>query len=195
MGLGKINTKWIKGSVAVILAVFLLLVWLWAEDAEAETVMEVGPAIVSDKFTHTITFILQERFKDGKYALAIGHIGEQDTRVGKIDRVTFVGAERIIKPNFGNFLDKIHLSIGAYYFNDVNLISSSHLNLRLALDYQLTERLTLKLSHFSNGGSGEGLEVNRPCYCPKGAQCKPCPVPKRNQANLGYDALLVTWRF
>lgn len=194
--------KRIKGSIWVLILLLLFFYWLSRKADAAETYLELGPSIVSNQFSDSFTLILQERWA-GKYALALGYISEQtiDTCPELLDRPDcrwtvqeqlLVGAERIVSGNFDRWrwLNRISFSVGPYWFQNANRISSCHLNVRLALDLRLTDRWSIKASHFSNAGSCKEMTLVNPNDT---RFAKPIPITFR--FNVGQDAILITGRF
>jgi hypothetical protein len=184
----RIDTKYVSGSAFVIGVLLLLLIWLGSE-ARSETVFEIGPSFVSYENTEALTVVLQERFGEGKYAVGLGYVDDQklDT-CGRPDcqwnvgSQLFVGVERLVTPSFGNFLDNVTIGVGAYWFQSKSRISTANLNVRLTVEVDITDRIFVVLSHFSNGGTGEVVKLTNEnflvpvsCECPAGAICKPCP--------------------
>ena len=50
-------------------------------------------------------------------------------------------------------------SIGLYYVDDRNRVSSFYWDTRSALEYSVTRNLASKFSHLSNGGTGSTITV------------------------------------
>lgn len=167
------------------------LIWfsllLLAFTADAETRFEIGANFASGEFTKSATFIVQERF--GKYGLSFGYIGSQtiegcgnhprrEACIFPSQEQFIVGAERIF-----NLFGQVNFRLGPYWFSGVNRISSARLNGRLALEYDFG-RMSVMLSHFSNGGTGDVIEIENP----------PGTVHK-GRFNMGLDGIFVTGKF
>lgn len=194
--------KRIKGSIWIIILLLLFFLWLPKEVDAAETYIEFGPSIVSNEYSDSFTLILQERWA-GKYALALGYISPQtiDTCSELPDRPDcqwllqdqlMVGAERIITGNFDRWiwLNRVSFSVGPYWFQNANRVSSCNFNVRLALDLRLTHRWSIKASHFSNAGSCKPITLVNPNDTRGFA-----PIPITFKFNVGQDAILITGKF
>lgn len=194
--------KRIKGSIWVLILLLLFFYWLSREADAAETYIELGASIVSNEYSDSFTLILQERWAS-KYAVAVGYINSQtiDTCPNQPDRPDckwrlqeqlLVGAERIVTGNFDRWrwLNRISFSVGPYWFQNANRVSSCNFNVRLALDLRLTDRWSIKISHFSNAGSCKAITLVNP-----NDTRGPEPVPITFKFNVGQDALLITGRF
>lgn len=210
----KIKVGYITGSLYVILAIVLILLFLSKEAKGAETYIEIGPSIISYQFSNSFTFILQERWNN-KYAVALGIISEQHFNtcpksldrpdcVWDIKQQLLVGAERIIQGNFETltWLNRVSFSVGPYWFQRSTRISSCNFNIRLGLDVKLWNRASIKFSHFSHGGTCDDITLENPNdtrfldpECLHHKLCNTKPIPITGDYNLGQDALLFTWRF
>jgi hypothetical protein len=173
----------IKGSIYVLAFIGLFSLAL-CHEAEAETRFELGTSNVSGEWSGGHVLMIQERITP-KYAIGFGHITEQNFNTcGRpgcewtVQEQLFLGIERLVP------YKKFTLSIGPYYFQTKNRVSSTKFNARLALEYQINYRWAVKLSHFSNAGSGPVIKLR----ADDGTLLK-----QRN--NLGQDALLITYRF
>ncbi len=182
----------IKGSVWVglFLALFILVL---CSESQAETTIEIGPSNVGYRWTDSATIMIQEVWQD-KYALGLGYISPQNLNTcgrpdckWEIQEQIMVGAERIVR------YKRLSLSIGPYWFQNPSRISSSNFNVRLTLGVDITDRLYVKLSHFSNAGSGR-----KRCFLNNFWKNDRDGVDKEwlcGNYNMGQDAILVGWRF
>lgn len=196
----KKHGKWKKGTITVLIFVCLLFVFLFRE-ARSETVVQAGASVVQGNFTQAPVLIIQERFADDKYALALGYIGSQTAEGHDVQEQLIVGAERLIRGNFDEWtwFNRVTLSVGAYWFSSETVVSSARLNARLGLTVDITPRFAVMISHFSNAGTGEKIPIatsgKRIC-----AQDRTYCYTETNEVfqgpfNKGQDALLLQWRF
>jgi len=194
-----------------VLAFILLWFFFLSKEAKPETVIEFGPSILKNEHTESFTLIVQERWA-GKYAISIGYISSQHFNacgnhpttkscVWELQEQLLVGAERIVTGNFNTaWLNRLSLSIGPYWIQNKNRVSSSNFLIRLGLDIRLWDRASIKISHFSNGGSGEEITIGNPNLMvpdPDDPRLikRTIPVQHTGRFNVGQDALLFTWRF
>lgn len=133
--------------------IIILLGLLSFNIVEAQTRLEMGPAILSEELSDGISVLLVERFS-GKYDIGIGFIGEQfvDT-CGRIDcqfdirENIFIFGQRIFK------YKKVEFGIGFALFQNTNRALGCKGTLPLMLAYRLSDRFYLLYRHFSNAGS------------------------------------------
>ncbi len=200
----KIKGKYIAGSLYVIATLIFIFAFLFNEAEGAETWGEIGPSIISNQYSNSFTLILQERWNN-KYAISLGYISEQHFNtcpelanrpdcIWDVRSQLMIGAERLIHGNFDSkwlqWMNRLTFSIGPYWFQNKNRITSCHFNIRLALDVRIADRISAKVGHFSHGGAcGEITLVN-----PNDTR-GPEPIPIIGDWNLGQDAILFTWRF
>lgn len=165
-------------------AVSGLLLGLLCSAAGADVVIEVGPNFVGGKSTDSVTLMLQNRWQN-KWIASIGYITQQSVDTcgrpdceWEIDGQWMAGGERLFTWR------RISFGVGLYYIEDVHRISSTRINGRLSLEYAATEHIAIKLSHISNAGIGEEIEICNElwCYPPK-------------KYNPGIDALMLVWKF
>ena len=165
-------------------AILGLLLGLLCSTAGANVVIEVGPNFVSGKSTESVTLILQHRWQN-KWIASIGRITRQSLDTcgrpdceWEIDGQWMAGGERLFTWR------KISFGVGLYYIEDVHRISNTRINARLSLEYAATEHIAIKLSHISNAGTGENIEICNELWC----------SPPR-KFNPGIDALMLVWKF
>jgi hypothetical protein len=157
----------------IILFVFLFL-YLVAREANAEVQVEAGPTNLSYDWAHGYTFLISEQF--GKYNLGLGFISDQRAVVTcgphlprssrcifQIRNNIFVQAERIVR------YKECELGLGPAYFNNTSRITASHFNIGLMVGCNLSERVFVRLRHWSNAGAAS--------------------------PNLGQDVITIGWRF
>lgn len=154
--------------------------------ARSEIVIEVGPNFVLDEFSDSGTLLVKKQWQ-GKYSVGIGYMTsmclENDFYVNfecewSIPHQWMVGVER----RFG--WRRWAIGIGLYYVDDLNRVSSNHFNIRSSLEYAITDKFAVQISHLSNGGTGSTMEVcNVPGACVTG------------DFNLGINTLAFAWRF
>ncbi len=159
-------------AIAVIVFLGLFFLAISCEEAEADTILEVGAGVLSGEFSGTPILIVAERFQ-GKYDIGVGLVGEQTCECGdfKLDleketpvpTLAMIFVQRVVT------WKRVELGLGFGFWNKTSRVSGSVLMLPLSLKLKLTDRLSLGVRHFSTGGSG------RP--------------------NLGQDMVSLSWRF
>lgn len=151
--------------------------------SRADFVLEAGPSNVSNEWTGSITLVLQER--TDKWAFSVVWISPQSFNTcGRIDcqwdigSQLGVGVERLFK------WKRFTVGVGPYLFENTNRVTSSHLNVRIGLEFAASEHLSIKLlSHFSNADASEVIEVCNAVTCVS------------NDWNIGQDAVLLVLHF
>lgn len=194
--------KLVKGSIWVLITIALIFFFFSREAPGAEMYLELGPSIVSNEHSDSFTMILQQRWAS-KYAVSLGYISSQyiDTCntpnrpdcKWDIQEQLLVGAERLVTGNFDGrwrWLNRVTFSIGPYWFQNANRISSCKFLVRLGGAVRITDSLSIKASHFSNAGSCPTITLLNPKDT-RGPQ----PIPITGKFNVGQDALLLTWLF
>lgn len=141
----------IAKPVGLILAFLLLLLFFFYKEAHADVQIEVGAGLLSGEFSQGGALVLDERFVDGKYALGIGYISEQEVtdRAGDLYEVRenlFVFAQRRVCQRW------LCLGIGAAHFNGTNRALGSKLTAALSIE-AVRGNWSLNIRHFSNAGS------------------------------------------
>jgi hypothetical protein len=191
------NPKVLKGSVYVGIFLILFLVFL-RHEANAETNVQIGPSFVGNRATNAATLIIQETWSN-KYGLSLGYIGKQDLDTcGRpdcewdIDEQIMFGAERIVQGNFDSWawLNRASFRIGPYWFQNKNRIMSCNFNIRLALAVDITERISIVASHFSNAGSCGEISIRQ-----TNTSQTIIPMYLTGSFNMGQDAIMLMGRF
>ena len=153
--------------------------------AKSETVVEIGPNFVLGHHSESVTLLLQKRWQ-GKYAIGLGYITPQciDNREYQVECEWDISQQLIIGAERRFSWRKWSFGIGLYYVDGMNRVSSSHLNARSSLEFAVTQRFSIKLSHLSNGGTGSTITV-----CNTGGWCV------TDKFNLGMNTLALVWQF
>ena len=165
-------------------AILGLLLGLFCSAAGANVVIEVGPNFVSGTSTESVILILQNRWQN-KWIASVGRITQQSVDTcgrpdckWEIDGQWMAGGERLFTWR------NISFGVGLYYIEDVHRISNTRINARLSLEYAATEHIAIKLSHISNAGTGEEIEICNELWC---------SGPRK--FNPGIDSLVLVWKF
>ncbi len=151
--------------------------------ALADVSVELGPSNVSNEWTGSTTLVLQER--TDKWAFGVVWISSQSFNTcaqarchWEIGNQLAVGVERLFKWR------RLTVGFGPYWFQNINRVTSTHLNLRIGLEIAVTTRASVKLfSHFSNAGSSDVVEVCNDVTC------------MSHDWNIGQDAVLLVFHF
>lgn len=157
-------------SVLFIVLVLAILGLMRCAESHADTppttVVEIGPSVLSADFTGGTVALLSERF-GGKWDVGIALVGQQDCRCseGRIDIPTnaAIRAMRVLR------WKRVEGGLGVAFWSNTNRALGQRQTFELMLGVYLTERLALKIHHFSNAG-----------------QVSP---------NMGQDMLTLAWRF
>lgn len=165
--------KWIA-SVAVLLLASGL--------ARADLSIELGPSNVSNEWTDAITVVLQSR--TDLWAFGIIWISPQSFNTcGRIDCQWDIGSQLGVGIEHLFHWKRLTVGLGPYWFQNINRITSSHLNLRIGFEVAITDHAAIKLSHFSNAGTSGDVEVCNAVTCVS------------NNWNIGQDAVLLVVSF
>ena len=145
--------------------------------------LEAGPNLVSGRWTQSVTVILQKRWAS-HWVVGVGYISPQwlDTcgRADcqwRLDQQFIGGVERLFTWR------RLSFGLGAYYYNNLDRLSSARINARLSLEYVITDRLIAKFSHISNARSGDEIVICNEAEC------------VTDKMNMGLDTLMIGWRF
>ncbi len=211
----KIKGKYIRGSLLHIATLIFIFAFLFNEAEGAETWGELGPSIISYEHSDSFTLLLQERWNN-KYAVALGYISEQHFNtcpslenrpdcIWDVRSQLMIGAERLIQGNFDSewlgWANRLTFSIGPYWFQNTNRVTSCHFNIRLTLAIELWEGAAIKAGHFSHGGTCKEITLENPNLMVPAPGSIPgrlavgVPIQITGDWNLGQDALLFAWRF
>lgn len=159
-------------ALAVVAFLFVFFAAIQCEDAEAETILEVGAGFLSWDYSGGQVIIFTERFA-GKYDIGVGLVGRQECkcrdfkpeldRKTEVDTISFLYAQRVAT------WKRLEFGLGFGFWNKPSRISSSILMFPLSIKFRMTDHLYIGARHFSSGGSG-----------------KP---------NLGQDMATLSWKF
>lgn len=148
---------------AIIVFVFLVLFIIGAyNEARAEVTAEVGAGLLSGQFSGGGTAIITERWGGpygSRYAVGMGwidkqHVTDRDRDYYKLRYNLFAFAQRRVSFNLkGCEWDCISLGLGVAYFNNTNRALGSNFTAALSVEFRPTDRWSLNIRHFSNGGS------------------------------------------
>lgn len=134
----------------VVLQIVTMALFFQCTRAEADTRLELGAGFLSWEYSDGGAAILTERF-NGKYDVSLGIVTEQYCRCTfptDIDDNLFVQVQRVFVGS------RFELGIGAAWFQNSNRALGKRFNVPLSLGYRLTKRISLRVRHYSNGGSG-----------------------------------------
>ncbi|MDX1403809.1 MAG: hypothetical protein R3192_04695 [Woeseiaceae bacterium] len=168
--------KWISAALVLLMV---------SNGARSEFVIEAGVNFVREDYSDSATLMLQKRWRD-KWILGVGYMTSHcvDNAEFNVDcewdvsQQVMVGGERRLSWKRWAF------AFGLYYVDTLSRISSAHWNARSSLEYEITQRISLKVSHLSNGGTGDTItDCNTDGWCDTG------------QFNLGINTLAVVWTF
>jgi hypothetical protein len=155
----KYTPPWVLVTIFVLLALF----GLSRESDAAE--LQMGPTYLSGETSSGAFVLLREDY--GKYSFGIGLTSPQKcrcrTETVDIDTNAYIQAERNIR-----VYERFSVSIGASYWNRTSRVNGSHFAFPLTLRFDINDRLSIGVRHWSNAGSA------RP--------------------NLGQDAIYIGWR-
>jgi len=117
----------------------------------AEMSLEVGPMFLSGEYSEGGALILSERFD--KYSVSLGYIMEQWVTPRTEPRThirenLFVQGQRHF-----DLSQKWELGVGVVYLNSISRVQGSNFNASLMVRYNINDRFTLNVRHFSNAGS------------------------------------------
>lgn len=149
------------------LFVLLLTLGFCKEGRADEVSMELGAAFLSGEYSKGQVLFINERFD--RYSIGLGVISDQEVtdRSGNTyfpEENIFLQGQRHV-----SLSQKFGLGIGAAYFNATNRAIGSKFEFTLSIHYQLSDRFSVQIRHWSNAGSA------RP--------------------NMGQDALTVGYHF
>lgn len=163
-----------------VIAIVLLLA---SSLALAEVSIEAGPSNVSNEWTDSVTVVLQSR--TDKWAFGIIWISPQSFNTcGRIDCQWELGSQLGVGVEHLFHWKRLTVGLGPYWFQNITRVTSSHLNLRIGLEFSVTDHVSIKLfSHFSNAGSSGDIEVCNAVTCVS------------NNWNIGQDAVLLVLHF
>jgi len=159
----------------------------------ANTRVAVGPTIITNHDTNSVTVLVQQVFKE-KFRATAGYISplhvqtcDRPDCVWDIDSQLLAGLEYVFQGKRFSF------SVGPYLFENEDRITSCRLLWRLGPEVKINDWLSLGLSHFTNAG----LCSKTPMINPNDHRscCRDRALVKRN--NVGFDAalLIVSGRF
>ena len=148
----------------MIVALFLVILMLgFCHEAKAEVTVEAGAGLLSGQFSGGEVAVITERWGGpygSRYAVGMGWINEQHVVDRARDRYEvpanlFVMAQRRVSFDLkGCEHDCISLGLGVAYFNNTSRWNGTKFNAALSVEFRPTDRWSLNLRHFSNGGSG-----------------------------------------
>lgn len=151
--------------------------------ARADLVLEAGPNMVSGRWTQSVTVILQHRWAN-HWVVGLGYVSPQTLDTcgrpdcqWELDQQFIGGVERMFTWR------RLSFGLGAYYYQNLDRLSSARINARLSLEYLIGERFTVKFSHISNARSGEEITICNEAEC------------VTDKMNMGLDTLMFGWRF
>lgn len=157
-----------KPATYLILGFIILLIWMFTQEAKADTSMEVAPesTFISGEAHSGTALFVTERFQ-GKYDVGIALSTQLQCRpknCNRLDSPTNQGVyfQRVV--SYGKF----EMGLGVSYWHNTTAAWSSHTPFALHMGYNFN-RTTLRWRHFSTGGSSD--------------------------RNAGWDLLTLAWNF
>ena len=156
-----------NNKTAVIAIAIFVVSFLWIRSCEAaETIVEVGPTILSADYSDGVAIMLSERLQN-KYMLGFGLVGDQTCKCSEGDvelgNNIMLQAQRLVT------YKRITLGLGVAYWQNLNRAIGEHLTFALSIEIDLPSKWDLRIRHYSNAGSGT--------------------------PNLGQDLITLGWRF
>ncbi len=151
------ETNWVRKleaavkPIVLISALLLLVFYGFSREARADVSLEAGATFLSGEYAKGQTMILSEKFD--RYSVSVGYITDQvvidrsKTR-NELRANIFLQAMRHV-----NITEKFNLGVGVAYFNGTNRALGSNFTIALLVRYDLSDRLSLNIRHYSNAGS------------------------------------------
>ncbi len=149
--------KWLPWNnptgASIFILVLIVLFFVMPTCESAETTLEGGISILSNEYSDGQYLIIEERFADGRYGLALGIVGEQvcKCREGQIN----IDANLFVSAMIYSRWKRFELGLGPSYWANKNRALGAHFNVRFSLGFRIWKRLYLKRGHASNGGSAD----------------------------------------
>lgn len=150
--------NWVRRLEAVVqpvylVGLFILLMTLGfcKEGKTDEVSMEIGAAFLSGEYSEGQVLMFNERFD--KYSIGVGFITDQEVTDRAED--TYFPQENIVLQGqrHVSLSDRFGLAFGAAYFNSTNRALGSNFQFTLSVHYQLNDRFSVQIRHWSNAGS------------------------------------------
>ena len=142
---------------AIWLNTLIFLTLLLSFGASAELRLEAGPTYLSDESSDGWTFAVHDRITPN-WDLGMGYVSEQTVLPSweedrglpptDVGRNLFIHGQRIITHN------KIEIGIGAAFFQNTNRALGRDFVASVSLGWNFNEKLSIRVRHFSNAGSG-----------------------------------------
>ena len=143
----------------ILLPLFVLgLLIFFAFEAKADTTVEVGIPVVSDKFaTDGADLLLIERFDD-RWALGLGLISSYTDKYDReVVKNMVVFGQRTVRGPGDGFWNDMMLGIGVSWFQNTTTINGSKVNFALSIEYNNNRKSIfpdiIVWRHFSNAGT------------------------------------------
>lgn len=181
---------WTENKGYIVVALVLLTFVAWGSCAKAsELYIDVGVSQVGSDFTDAVQVQLVNRFDEHHIDLGFGYIGPQTFKacdrpdcVWDINEQLYAGIEFMVKdPWWG----RMRIGFGPYLFQNADRIVTSKFRAGISLEITFTERIGLKVRHFSAADSNPSIEA-----CNALGQCFV------NDWNTGQDSWArLTWYF
>ena len=154
--MGKLRSPWKMRTSYLIAAFLVLMFWMFHQEAEAETRVELsaGATYVGGNRYDSEALILTDRFDNGKYEvgvllqLRLDCANGADCRRGEAERPNqALIIKRVV--HRGNF----EMSFGMSYWHNESPAWDSHTPFVLGMGYRFFDDFFINYTHFSTGGS------------------------------------------
>lgn len=136
----------------LILLFMCVMFWMLAQEAKAETEVELGPTNLSGDWAGGSIMISENA---GKWSFGGGYVSEQFVKTcprvdceNDIEPNIFFQVQRVVKYNHWQ------MGIGPAYFNNTNRALGTNLTWGLMLGYKW-DKWAIRFRHYSNAGSGK----------------------------------------
>lgn len=128
-----------------------LLLLGFCKETRAETYVELGGTFASGESSDAAALVVGERF--GNYTFSLGVMDKQSINTRTTQNIKtrqngFFEAMRVTRP-----FSKLEVGLGGAYFMNTNRALSSNLNFALMVRYELSDKFSLQLRHWSNAGT------------------------------------------
>ena len=148
--MGKDSKLKVDGLWIVAVFVIILLFFFYNEAKSDEVFVEAGSTVLSGETSKGGALILGQRF--GQWEVAGGVLSPQECRCNwpeDIGTNIFVQGQRIVSYKSAN------MGIGMAYWQNTNRALGKNFTWSLLVGWQVNERLSLQIRHWSNAGSGK----------------------------------------
>ena len=158
----------VKPWVLVLLFIIVLVFGFYKEGKADEVTAELGATVLSGQFSEGAALLIEQTWND-KWRVGMGLTSDQKVTPRKepetdVRSNLMVHGQRIVA-----ITDRLDLGLGVAYWNATTRWNGSHFTASMSIEYELTDRLSIRYRHFSNAGSAS--------------------------PNMGQDMINIGWRF